>query len=123
MDPYQFVYSPNKSPDDAITLVMHAVLTHLDRKNKYVRMLFIDYISAVNTIIPTKLIPKLTDLGLIAHLCNWILEFLTSKPQMVKVGNSFSSTVSKHRGSTGLFSDNTTILGLITKGYKSAYRD
>lgn len=32
---------------------------HLDKKNTYIRMLFIDYSSAFNTIIPIKLITKL----------------------------------------------------------------
>ncbi|KAI4903881.1 hypothetical protein NFI96_022136, partial [Prochilodus magdalenae] len=35
------------------------------------------YSSAFNTIIPAKLIPKLTDLGLNSNLCNWVLDFLT----------------------------------------------
>ncbi|KAL7877247.1 hypothetical protein SRHO_G00038900 [Serrasalmus rhombeus] len=55
--------------------------------------MFIDYSSAFNTIIPAKLIPKLTDLDLNSHLCNWILDFLMSRHQVVKVGNSFSSTL------------------------------
>ena len=75
MDPHQFAYRSNRSTDDAIALTIHTALTHLDRKNTYVRMLFIDYSSAFNTIIPAKLIPKLTDLGLNSHLCNWILDF------------------------------------------------
>ena len=111
-------------------------------------MLFIDYSSAFNTIIPAKL-PKLTDLGLNSHLCNWILDFLTSRPQVVKVGNSFSSTltlstgapqgcvlspllyslythdcVAKHTSNIIFkFADDTTILGLITDGDETAYRD
>ncbi|KAI4892705.1 hypothetical protein NFI96_013467 [Prochilodus magdalenae] len=66
-----------RSTDDAIALTVHSALTHLDRKNTYVRTQFIDYSSAFNTIIPAKLIPKLTDLGLNSHLCNWVLDFLT----------------------------------------------
>jgi hypothetical protein len=38
-------------------------LTHLDKRNTYVRMLFIDYSSAFNTILPSKLITKLRTLG------------------------------------------------------------
>jgi hypothetical protein len=40
-------------------------------------MLFIDYSSAFNTIVPIKLIPKLRTLGLITSLCNFILDLLT----------------------------------------------
>ncbi|KAI4875490.1 hypothetical protein NFI96_030045, partial [Prochilodus magdalenae] len=70
-------YMKPRSTDDAFALTVYTALTHLDRKNPCVRMLFIDYSSAFNTIIPAKLIPKLTDLGLYSHLCNWVLDFLT----------------------------------------------
>ncbi|KAK3545873.1 hypothetical protein QTP70_016452 [Hemibagrus guttatus] len=45
-----------------------------------------------NTIIPQHLIEKLSLLGLNTSLCNWILDFLTGRPQSVRIGNSFSST-------------------------------
>ncbi|KAI4891286.1 hypothetical protein NFI96_003881 [Prochilodus magdalenae] len=82
MDPHQFAYRSNRSKDDAVALTVHSALTHLDRKNTYVRTLFIDYSLVFNTIIPAKLIPKLTDLGLNSHLCNWVLDFLTGRPQV-----------------------------------------
>ncbi|XP_066512322.1 NACHT, LRR and PYD domains-containing protein 12-like [Hoplias malabaricus] len=44
-------------------------------------MLFIDFSSAFNTIIPQHLIGKLNILGLKTPLCNWILDFLTGRPQ------------------------------------------
>ncbi len=50
-------------------------------KDSYVRMLFIDFSSAFNTIIPQQLINKLSLLGLNNSLCNWILDFLTGRPQ------------------------------------------
>ena len=50
-------------------------------------MLFIDYSSAFNTIVPPKLI-KLETLGLDPALCNWVLDFLTGRPQVVRVGNN-----------------------------------
>jgi hypothetical protein len=40
-------------------------------------MLFIDYSSSFNTIVPSKLITKLSFLALNTSLCNWILDFLT----------------------------------------------
>ena len=43
-------------------------------------MLFIDYSSAFNTIVPTKLNIKLEALGLNPSLCNWLLGFLTGRP-------------------------------------------
>ena len=64
LGPLQFAYRPNRSTDDAISIALHTDLSHLDKRNTYVRMLFIDYSSAFNTIIPTKLITKLRTLGL-----------------------------------------------------------
>jgi hypothetical protein len=59
LDPLQFAYLPNRSTDDAISIVLHTVLSHLDKRNTYMRMLFIDYSSALNTIVPSKLLTKL----------------------------------------------------------------
>src|SRR4029434_329314 len=56
-------------------------------------MLFVDYSSAFNTIVPAKLVPKLRSLGLKIPLCNWILEFLTSRPQVVRMGKHTSSSL------------------------------
>ncbi len=83
LDPLQFAYRPNRSTDDAISQVLHSSLTHIDSKNvNYVRLLFIDYSSAFNTIVPIKLAVKLTDLGLNSSLCDWIKDFLTGRPQV-----------------------------------------
>jgi hypothetical protein len=59
--------------------------------NTYVRLLFIDVCSVLNTIVPTKLITKQKTLGLNPSLCNWILDFLTGRPQVVRVGNNMSA--------------------------------
>ena len=81
LDPLQFAYRPNRSTDDAISIAFHTTLSHLDKWNTYIRMLFIDYSSAYNTIVPTKLITKLRTLGLNTSLCNWILDFLMATPK------------------------------------------
>ena len=94
LDPMQFAYRSNMSTDDAIALTTHTALTHLDKGNTYVRMLFIDYSSAFNTIIPSRLISKLVDLVLSTPLCKWIFDFLTGRPQVVRIGDRISSTVS-----------------------------
>ncbi|KAF7689546.1 hypothetical protein HF521_012899, partial [Silurus meridionalis] len=52
LDPMQFVYHPNRSTDGAISTTLHLALTHLDNKDSYVRMLFIDFSSAFIRIIP-----------------------------------------------------------------------
>ena len=93
LDPLQFAYRQNRSTEDAISTALHSALSHLDNSNTYVRLLFIDFSSAFNTIIPAKLITKLIDLGIKPSLSNWILDFLTNRPQSVRLENNTSSTL------------------------------
>ena len=88
LDPLQFAYRPNRSTDDAIAIVLHTILFHVEKRNTYVRMLLIDLSLAFNTIVPSKLIIKLRVLGLNPALCNRFLDFQTCHTQMVKVGNN-----------------------------------
>ncbi len=48
LDPLQFAYRSNHSTDDAIAFTRHTALSHLENKNTYVRMLFVDYSSEFN---------------------------------------------------------------------------
>ncbi len=149
LDPLQFAYRPNRSTDDAISSTLHLALTHLENKDSYVRMLFIDFSSAFNTIIPQQLINKLNLLGLNNSLCNWILDFLTGRPQSVRVGHNTSSTTILSTGApqgcvlspllftllthdcTAKFSsnhiikfaDDTTVVGLISNNDETHYRE
>ena len=70
LDPLQFAYRPNRSTDDAIFIALHTALSHIDKRNACVRMLFIDYSSAFNTIVSSKIITKLRTLGLKTFLYN-----------------------------------------------------
>jgi len=135
LDPLQFAYRPNRSTD-AITLTVHTALSHLDKGNTSIGIL-IDYSSAFNTSVPTKLILKLRG--------NWIL---TGRPQVVRMGHTSSiltlstrapqgcvrspllyalythDCVATHGSNTILkFADDTAILGLITNNDVTAYRE
>ena len=80
IDSHQYAYRPNHTAADAIASVIHASITHLVKKNSYVRLLFLNFTSAFNTIIPQTLVNKLSTLGLASLLCNWVLDFLTNRP-------------------------------------------
>ncbi len=147
LDPLQFAYRPNRSTDDAISHALHSSLTHIDSKNgNYVSLLFIDYSSAFNTIVPIKLAFKLIGLSINNSLCDWIQDFLTGRPQEVKVGqfNSNSITlnvgapqscvllyspythncVSSHSSTSIItFPDDTVVLGLISNNDETTYLD
>jgi hypothetical protein len=98
LEPLQFTYHPNRSTDDAISIALHTALSHLDKRN--MRMLFIEYCSVFNTIVPSKVITKLRTLGLTTSLCNLILYDLTLLPQVVRVGNNTSAMLTLNMGST-----------------------
>ncbi len=148
LDPLQFAYRANRSVDDAVNMGLHFILQHLNRPGTYVRILFVDFRSAFNTIIPSLLQPKLTELSVPTSVCQWITSFLTDRQQLVRLRKFSSST---HTISTGApqgcvlspllfslynerlhiqrpsvkllkFADDTTVIGLIQDGDESAYR-
>ncbi len=130
---------------------LHFILQHLDRPATYVRILFVDFSSAFNTIIPDTLQNKMTQLSVptsICHICQWITRFLTDRQQLVSLGKLSSSTrtistgapqgcvlspllfslcmndcTSKYPSVKLLkFADDTTLIGLIQDVDESAYR-
>ncbi|KAL0199254.1 hypothetical protein M9458_007794, partial [Cirrhinus mrigala] len=150
LDSHQFAYRENRSTEDAVATALHAALSHLEQQRCYVRMLFVDYSSAFNTIIPHKLVVKLEDLGLPQTVCMWISSFLAERRQRVRVGRHTSTAISLSTGSPQgcvlspllyslythdctpvhhsntivKFADDTTVVGLIAGGDEStAYRD
>lgn len=112
-------------------------------------MLFVDFSSTFNTILPNILITNLTDLDFPPLICNWISSFLMNRPQTVKVWPHTSSTrtlstgspqgfvlspflytlythdcVSMHDSNIIIkFADDTTVVGLISSGNETAYRE
>ncbi len=141
LDPFQFAYRANRSVDDAVNMGLHYVLPHLDRPVAYVRILFVDFSSAFNTIIPNLLLPKLT---LLFHA---LLHLLVVQ-QLVRLGKYTSSTRTISTGAPQgcvlspllfslytndceskdpsvkllKFAEDTTLIGLIQDGDESAYR-
>lgn len=148
LDPLQYAYRPNRSTSDAIAAAIHYSLSHLENKDSYLRILFIDYSSAFNTVIPHKLTHKLSTLGLHPTLCDWLLDFLTGRPQSVRIGNRTSARiitnigtpqgcvlspilytlftydcVASHKDNIILkFADDTAVIGRIAGGDEAAYR-
>uniref|UniRef100_A0A8C1UDK1 Reverse transcriptase domain-containing protein n=1 Tax=Cyprinus carpio TaxID=7962 RepID=A0A8C1UDK1_CYPCA len=148
LDPLQFAYRANRSVDDAVNIGLHYVLQQLDRPGTYVRILFVDFSSAFNTIIPNLLRPKLTELSMPTSVCQWINSFLTDRQQLVRLGKYTSSTCITSTGAPQgcvlspllfslytndctskdpsvkvlKFADDTTLIGLIQDGDESAYR-
>ncbi|KAL0175032.1 hypothetical protein M9458_031000, partial [Cirrhinus mrigala] len=98
LDPLQFAYRANRSVDDAVNMGLHFILQHLDRPGTYVRILFVDFSSAFNTIIPTLLQTKLNHLSVPSSVSQWITSFLTDRQQLVRMGTLMSSSRTTNTG-------------------------
>ena len=86
-DPLQFAYRHYRSTDDAVLCLLHTIMQHLDTFNASVRILFVDFSSAFNTISPHLLIRKLKNMSVNSQLIRWVADFLVRRPQFVKVNS------------------------------------
>ncbi|TWW71601.1 RNA-directed DNA polymerase from mobile element jockey [Takifugu flavidus] len=149
MDPLQFAYQPSIGVDDAVIYLLHTSLTHLEKAGSTVRIMFFDFSSAFNTIQPRLLGDKLEVAGVDHHLTTWILDYLTQRPQFVRVKGSQSDRLLCSTGvpqgtvlapflftlytadfsySTSschlqMFSDDSAAVDLITDGDDTEYRE
>ncbi len=98
LDPLQFAYRANRSVDDAVNMGLHYILQHLDKPGNYARILFVDFSSAFNTIMPDFLSDKLTQLSVPTSICQWITSFLTDRQQLVRLGKLTSRTLTISTG-------------------------
>lgn len=73
LDTLRFAYKPKKSVHDGIFLTPHTALEHPDRRDTYIRLLFIDYRSSFNISVPSKLLVKLRGRGLFSPICNCLI--------------------------------------------------
>ncbi|TWW55969.1 hypothetical protein D4764_09G0010190 [Takifugu flavidus] len=149
MDPLQFAYQPSIGVDDAVIYLLHTSLTHLEKAGSTVRIMFLDFFSAFNTIQPRLLGEKLQVAGVDHHLTTWILDYLTQRPQFVRVKGTesdrllcntgvpqgtvlapflftlYTTDFSHSTSSCHLqkFSDDSAAVGLITDGDDTEYRE
>ena len=149
LDPHQFAYKPARSTEDAILFLLGNLYHHLDTPKHYARVLFIDFSSAFNTIQPHIMIEKLANLNVSTNIQAWILNFLSRRPQFVKLNCTTSSIREVSTGapqgcvlspvlytiytndirsphdSVNLikFADDTAIVGLITENDESLYHN
>ncbi|KAK3570559.1 hypothetical protein QTP86_022509 [Hemibagrus guttatus] len=148
LDPLQFAYRANRSVDDAANMALHFILQHLDSPGSYARVLFVDFSSAFNMIISALLRDKLSQLNVPDSMCSWIMDFLTDRQQIMRLGTHVSdfqhistgspqgralspllfslytnSCTSGHETVKLLkFADDTILISLISDGDELAYR-
>ena len=98
LDPLQFAYQAKRGTDDAVSCLLHRLLEHLDTAGNYARILFVDFSSAFNTIQRHIMIQKLQNLDVPIVLTRWLFDFLSNRPQCVRVGDQLSPTMVTNTG-------------------------
>ena len=98
LDPLQFAYQEHIGVEDAVLYMLHRVHSHLDKPSRYVRIMFFDFSSAFNTIQPPILRDKLDGMGVDPSFVTWITDYLTGRPQYVRLGNCVSGTLLSNTG-------------------------
>ncbi|KAI4875863.1 hypothetical protein NFI96_034109, partial [Prochilodus magdalenae] len=147
-DSLQFAYREKVGVEDAILYLLHRAHSHLDKWGGAVRVMFFDFSSAFNTIQPLLLRDKLMKMEVDMHLVTWITDYLTGRPQHVRIRDCSSDTVNSSTGApqgTVLspvlftlytsdfrynselchmqkFSDDTAIVGCVRNGQEREYR-
>ncbi|KAK3540897.1 hypothetical protein QTP86_003964 [Hemibagrus guttatus] len=122
LDPLQFAYRSNRSVDDAVILALHFILQHLDSPGSYARILFVDFSSAFNTIIPALLRDKLFQLNVPDSMCSWITDFLTDRRQFVRLGTHVSDLQHISTGSPQGCVLSPLLFSLYTNGCTSGHQ-
>ncbi|KAK0145761.1 RNA-directed DNA polymerase from mobile element jockey [Merluccius polli] len=149
LDPLQFAYQPGIGVDDAVIYMLHRSLLHLEGSGRTVRVMFFYFSSAFNTIKPSLLKVKMENVGVDQHLAAWTTDYLTNRPQFVRLHNCVSDVVLCSTGApqgtvlspflftlytsdftlleyfvidSEKFSDDTAVVGCVSEGNELEYR-
>lgn len=102
-DPFQFAYTSNRSVEDATLCLTDYILRFLDRPNRpglkhFVKMSFVDFCSAFNTIKPHIMMKNLASMNVNVNLILWMKEFRTGRPQFEIFLNTKSEIIVTNTG-------------------------
>ena len=102
-DPLQFAYTKNRSTLDPTIMIAHDVLKFLDvlnskNKSHFVKIIFIDFSSAFNTIQVHIMLNQLLNLQVNSNIVLWIYSFLSHRQQYVKFCDVLSEIVYTETG-------------------------
>ena len=148
LDPLQFAYQPHLGVDDAVIYLLQRAHMHLDGGGGTVRITFFDFSSAFYNIQPLLLGEKLQVMGVDDTMISWITDYLTGRPQFVRLGSVLSDVVVSDTGAPQgtvispflftlytadfqhnseschlqKFSDDSAVVGCIREGEEGEYR-
>ncbi len=98
LDPLQFAYRTRRGVEDATITLLHNIYKHLEMADSYVRILFVDFSSAFNTIQPHLLMTKLKNMDVNPNIIKWLKSFLVDRSQFVSVNGVKSSVLHTSTG-------------------------
>ncbi|KAL0150518.1 hypothetical protein M9458_054111, partial [Cirrhinus mrigala] len=128
LDPLQFAYRANRSVDDAVNMGLHYILQHLDKPGTYARILFVDFSSAFNIIVPDILQNKPSQLSVPTSICHEAGTISTGAPQGCVLSpllfSLYTNDCTSKDPSVKLlkFAEHFTVISLIQDSDESAYR-
>lgn len=120
-DPLQFAYCKNRSVQDASITLVNDISKHLDKINTQVRILYVDFSSAFNTIQPHILLNKLMGMGVNSYILKWIFNFLSQRPQYTTLGNVKSNILYTSTGAPQGCVMSPVLFSLYTDDCRSAF--
>ena len=88
IDPDQFGAIPKSSTTQALTSMLHQWLEATDGTGAAVRVVLFDYRKAFDLIDHGILVPKILSLSIPRGVAQWVINFLTSRKQRVKLSSS-----------------------------------
>lgn len=80
LDSLQFAFQERIGVDDAVLYMLHRAYSYLVEPGCYMRMLFLNFSSAYNTIRPPILTDKLECMGVDPSFTTWITNYLKGRP-------------------------------------------
>ena len=96
--PYQFGNTKGRSTLLALIRFTHLLFSSSDNSRNIIRVLFVDFRKAFELIDHSVLHTKLKEYNFPPHLTLWLLSFLSSRSQFVKLGNCCSAILTSHAG-------------------------
>ena len=93
----QFDVQPHLGVEDAIIYLLQQAYLHLDGGRGSVGIAYFDFSGAFNTIQPL-LGEKLRVMGVNSSEISWLIDYLTGRPQFVRLGSALSDVVVSDMG-------------------------
>ena len=98
LDSSQFAYRPKYSTLDAVASLVHFIASSLDKKNKFVRLCFLDFSNAFNTLDRNTLCSLLQLKGVPSSILSWLSDYFSDRKQFVVHGGKCSSLLPNNSG-------------------------